>query len=123
MSNKLKLNDIWNLTVREETLTVLWGILTVLLLDSGNEIFYYMGWASGAWTFVCLIGILKSVWPKPGSREKVKIDEDSHLYKQLTMFLNLTFSNSEFIKGSKDKQAEIIQTAARRLYAFTKTYK
>jgi len=124
MSNdKLKFENIWNLTVREETLTVLWGILTVLLLDSESKTLYYIGWAAGAWTILCFIGIFKSVWPESTPKKKIKVDENSELYKQLRMFLAITFLNSDFIKGKDDKKDKIINAAARRLYNFTQTYK
>jgi hypothetical protein len=124
MSNKkLKLKDIWNLTVREELLTVLWGILTVLLLGSDSNTLYYIGWAAGAWTILCFIGIFKSVWPKPELKKKIKTDEDAELYNQLNMFLSITFSNSDFTEGNGDQRDKIIKTAARRLYNFTQTYK
>jgi len=49
MSNdRHKLHDIWSLTTKEELMTVLSGILTVLLVTSGSDFLEYVGWATGA---------------------------------------------------------------------------
>jgi len=100
--------SIWSMATKDELLTIISGILTVLLLTSGIDFLYYIGWAIGAWTIICFIGLFRNQLIKT----KTKNNMPEEIRSDIINFLQNNFQNNEFTTQTEQWQNKQIEYTA-----------
>lgn len=109
-----KLEEVWTMMVKEELLTVLWGILTVLLFTSDVNFLEILSWFTAAWTLICAFNIVRSAWPK--NKETIQCFEEVVPLGQVNDFLRSKFMSDEFAKLPQKEKANVIMNAAVKIH-------
>lgn len=99
------LSSIWSMATKDEILTAISGILTVLLITSGVQFLYYIGWAIGAWTIICFIGLFRNQL----IRNKTKDCVPPRVKEDILIFLQKNFQDDEFITQTHEWQTKRIE--------------
>lgn len=107
MPTNKELKDVWTASMREELLTVIWAILTVLLFTSQVKILMLFGIVTGIWTARCMIGIFSNAWPQREPAPEI-------VHKDVCDFLNEKFNNKKYLNTMTDSGRKLVieETAA-----------